>query len=164
VTGEAEAGKTYMLAAVAHEQVRCLVWSGVRTRRACRTWRTDRCRRWTPRADPPPADGYLLAVGSLSKAQLDAMVEEATVDCYNEDEQATGMFTLIEDNLAVPFSTEVLGVPVTVESVDLTDAGQIVAICTRDRARQAIPIVDLPLPTPPPEGAEWIDAYRHWQG
>lgn len=44
------------------------------------------------------------------------------------------------------------------------DAGQIVAICTRDRARQAIPIVDLSLPTPPLEGAEWIDAYRHWQG
>jgi Calcium binding len=102
-------------------------------------------------------------VGSLSKAQLDAMVDEATVDCYNEDEQTTGLFTLIEDNLAVPFATEVLGVPVTVESVDLTDSGQIVAICSRDQARQAIPIVDLPLPTPPPAGAEWIDAYRHWQ-
>jgi len=102
-------------------------------------------------------------VGSLSKAQLDAMVEEATVDCYNEDEQVTGLFTLIEDNLAVPFPTDVLGVPVTVESIDLTNGGQIVAICTRDQARQAIPIVDLPLPTPPPEGAEWIDAYRHWQ-
>jgi hypothetical protein len=91
------------------------------------------------------------------------MVEEATVDCYNEDEQVTGLLTLIEEHLAMPFSTEVLGVPVTVERVDLTDAGQIVAICTRDRARQAIPILDLSLPTPPPEGAEWIDAYCHWQ-
>jgi hypothetical protein len=35
------------------------------------------------------------------------MVEEATADCYNEDDQATGLFTLIEDNLAVPFPTEV---------------------------------------------------------
>jgi hypothetical protein len=25
-----------------------------------------------------------------------------------------------------------------------------------------IPILDLPLPTPPPGGAEWIEAYRHW--
>lgn len=102
-------------------------------------------------------------VGSLSKAQLDAMVEEATVDCYNEDEQVTGLFTLIEDNLAMPFPSEVLGAPVTVERLDLTDAGQIVAVCTRGRARQAIPLLDLPLPTPPPGGAEWIDAYRHWQ-
>jgi hypothetical protein len=33
------------------------------------------------------------------------MVEEATVDCYNEDEQATGLFTMIEENLEVPFET-----------------------------------------------------------
>jgi len=95
--------------------------------------------------------------------RLEAMVEEATVDCYNEDEQITGLFTLLEDNLVVPFQAEVLGVAVTVESVDLTASGHIVAICSRDRFRQTIPILDLPPPTPPPEGAEWIDdAYRHW--
>ncbi|MCA1672630.1 MAG: hypothetical protein LC799_10650 [Actinobacteria bacterium] len=31
-----------------------------------------------------------------------------------------------------------------------------------DQVRQVISILDLPLPTPPPEGAEWIDAYRYW--
>jgi hypothetical protein len=58
----------------------------------------------------------------------------------------------------------VLGVAVTVERVALTASGQIVAMCSRDGFRQAIPILELPLPTPPPEGAEWIDAYRHWHG
>ena len=29
-------------------------------------------------------------------------------------------------------------------------------------ATQRIPILDLPLPTPPPEGAQWIEAYRRW--
>ncbi len=90
------------------------------------------------------------------------MVEEATVDCYNEDEQITGLFTMLEDNLVVPFQAQLLGVAVTVESVDLTASGQIVAICSRDRVRQTIAILDLPLPTPPPAGAGWIDAYRHW--
>jgi hypothetical protein len=28
--------------------------------------------------------------------------------------------------------------------------------------RQAIEILDLPLPDPAPEGAPWIEAYRHW--
>jgi hypothetical protein len=56
----------------------------------------------------------------MSKAQLDAMVEEATVDCYNEAEQVTGLLTVIEDELTVPFKTRVLGVEVTVERVDLT--------------------------------------------
>lgn len=96
--------------------------------------------------------------------QLDAMVAQAMVDCYNEDEQATGLFTQLEDNLAVPFTTHVLGVPVTVESLDLMDTNQIVAICSRDQEQQAIPLVELPLPASPPEGAEWIDAYRHWLG
>ena len=94
--------------------------------------------------------------------QLDALVEEATVDCSNEDEQVTGLFTMIEDNLVLPFRTVVLGVGVAVENVDLTASGQILAVCSRDRVRQTIPILDLPLPTPLPEGAEWIDAYRHW--
>ena len=88
----------------------------------------------------------------------------ATVDCYNEEEQATGLFTTIEDNLTLPFETRVLGVSVTVTSVDLTDSNQIVAVCRRDGLRQTIPILDLPLPTPPPAGAEWIEAYRRWHG
>ncbi len=100
----------------------------------------------------------------MSKAQLDAMVEEATVDCYNEAEQVTGLLTAIEDELTVPFKTRVLGVEVTVERVDLSGEDQIVAICSREKLRQTIPLLDLPLPTPPPEGAQWIEAYRHWLG
>ena len=83
----------------------------------------------------------------MSKAQLDAMVEEATVDCYNEAEKVTGLLTVIEDELTVPFKTRVLGVEVTVERVDLTGEDQIVAICSREKLRQTIPLLDLPLPT-----------------
>ena len=99
-----------------------------------------------------------------SKARLDQMVEEAIVDCYNESEQVTGLYTMIENNLALPFETTVLGVPVTVERVDLTQRDEIVAVCRRTRVRQTVPIIDLPLPSPRPAGAEWIDAYRHWLG
>jgi len=82
----------------------------------------------------------------------------------NEAEQVTGLFTNLEEYLTVPFETTVLGVHVTVVNVDLTDHDQIVAICSRDDLSQAIPILDLPLPAPPPEGAEWIEAYRRWLG
>jgi hypothetical protein len=53
-------------------------------------------------------------------------------------------------------------VNVTVERVTLNDNDQIVAICSREGLRQTIPLLDLPLPTPPPAGAQWIEAYRHW--
>ena len=69
---------------------------------------------------------------------------------------------MIEDHLALPFDTEVLGVPVTVERIDLTEADEVVAICRRGRTRQRIAVLDLPLPIPPPDGAEWVEAYRYW--
>lgn len=70
---------------------------------------------------------------------------------------------MIQDNLAVPFETDVLGVPVQVTGVDFNDANEIVAICKRGAQVQRIPVVDLPLPKPPPEGVEWIEAYRFYQ-
>jgi len=100
--------------------------------------------------------------GSISKARPEELVEEATVDAYGECEQATGLFTMIEDHLALPFTTEVLGVEVTVVKVDLNDRDDVVAICKRGKERQSLSILDLPLPNPPPEGWEWIEAYRHW--
>ena len=95
---------------------------------------------------------------------LDQLIEEATTDAYNESERAGGFFAMIEESLALPFVTQVLGQDVTVTKVDITKRDQIVAICVRGKARQAILILELPLPVPRPEGAEWIDAYRRWYG
>jgi len=92
------------------------------------------------------------------------MVGEAIVDAYGESEQLVGLYTMIEDHLAVPFETTLLGIPVTVKAVDITERDEIVAICTRGRLRQAIPILDLVLPSPVPPGTEWIEAYRYWAG
>jgi len=99
---------------------------------------------------------------ALSKAEVRALVEEATVDCYDESEQVTGLYTMLEEALALPFRTDVLGVEVTVEKLDLTDADEIVVVCRREQVRQRISLLQLPLPDPPPDGWEWIEAYRYW--
>jgi len=112
-----------------------------------------------PREDSPT----LAVVKEPSAAELDALIDEATVDCYNEDEELAGFAVMIEDNLVMPFETTVLGVTVTVKKISRTESG-IVAICVRGKHRQAIPILDLPLPDPPPQGTEWIAAYRRWAG
>jgi hypothetical protein len=91
------------------------------------------------------------------------LIEEATADCYNEEEAIMGFLTMMQDDLVVPFPTEVLGVEVTVEGLELNAAGEIVAICSRGEYRQPIAVVDLPLPAETPEGADWIDAYRQWR-
>lgn len=99
----------------------------------------------------------------FSKAKLEKLIDEAVVDAYGEEEQVGGFFTMMEEHLALPFSANILGVDVVVEEVDMTRSGRIVAICRRDKIRQKIEILDLPLPTPAPAGAEWIAAYRLWR-
>jgi hypothetical protein len=99
----------------------------------------------------------------LSKARLEALIEEALVDAYGDEEQTGGFFTMIEEHLALPFSVSILGVEVNVEKVDMTRDGRIVAICRRGGVRQRIEILDLPLPKPVPAGAEWMAAYSHWR-
>jgi hypothetical protein len=54
-------------------------------------------------------------------------------------------------------------VTVTVQKIIETEPG-IVADCVRDGHHQAISVLDLPLPEPPPGGAPWIAAYRHRAG
>ncbi|HEY3650733.1 MAG TPA: hypothetical protein VGL33_22405 [Streptosporangiaceae bacterium] len=77
----------------------------------------------------------------LSDGELDALVEEATVDAYGDDEQLAGFAVMIEDNLEVPFETTVLGVTVTVQKVTQTESGRSAAVPPRrhDRIGATLP-------------------------
>ncbi len=99
---------------------------------------------------------------TLGKRQLEELIEEAIVDAYGESEQRVAFLAMLEDKLACPFAIEILGASAIVEGVDLNDAEDIVAICRRDKHKQMIPILNLPLPSPRPVGWEWIEAYRRW--
>jgi hypothetical protein len=99
----------------------------------------------------------------LSKSRLDELVEEALVDAYGESEQATAFYTMLENDLQLPFEAQILGVTATVESIDITDDDELVAVCRAGKTRQRISLSELPLPSPPPAGAEWIAAYRYWR-
>jgi hypothetical protein len=99
---------------------------------------------------------------AATSAHLDELIEEATIDCYDEEEQASGFFAVIEDNLALPFTTRILGVDASVAAVEMDNEGRIKALCERSGEQQRIDLIDLPLPSPPPSGAEWIAAYRRW--
>jgi hypothetical protein len=100
---------------------------------------------------------------ALSKIKLEALIEEAIVDAYGEDEKKVGLLTMIQEHLSLPFSMSILGVEAVVEKVDMTRDGRIVAVCRRDKAKQRFEILDPPLPKPAPAGAEWIAAYNYWR-
>jgi hypothetical protein len=70
---------------------------------------------------------------------------------------------MMENSLTLPFETEILGIKVVVEQIDMNQDNAIVAVCRNGSKRQKIPILDLPLRYPMLEGAEWIAAYRYWR-
>ncbi len=100
-----------------------MVYSGCLIRRAVRVTRLRHGR-----------DGRASAGGATvpgMSPDLDAPIAGATVDCYGYgygyDEQLTGLFALIDENLAILFGATALGVPVTVTEVEFAADGRIVA-------------------------------------
>ncbi len=116
----------------------------------------------TPRSSRVRTPAPRRAGRGPSRARLEQLIEEATVDCYNESEECTGLFTMIEEHLDIPFATTVLGIAVTVTAVDITDDDRIVAVCRHGHDLLRVALLDLPMPDPRPGGADWVDAYRHW--
>lgn len=104
---------------------------------------------------------YSGPVTDTPSAELDDLIADATIDAYDTSEQLMGFFNMIEEHLAVPFQTTILGLTVTVEGV-MYDESRFVAECVRGEHRQTIDLRDLPIPSPPPTGSQWIAAYCRW--
>src|SRR5262245_33793298 len=102
---------------------------------------------------------------ATDKARLQALIEEATVDCYNEDEQHMGFVVMIQDNLVCPCPARVIGEEV--EVVELRDREHglgVDAVCRYKGKDYRIDINSLEWPKEKPEGVEWVEAYRAWLG
>jgi len=102
---------------------------------------------------------------TAGKRDLDALIEEITVDCYGEDEELTGFLTYLEDALERPVEATVVGVPVTIVGVDCP-AGALrglVARCRRDGTAYEVSLFDVVLPRGS-ELARVLAAYRYWAG
>jgi hypothetical protein len=102
---------------------------------------------------------------TAGKQDLEALIEEITVDCYGEEEELIGFLTYLEDTLERPVEATVVGVPVTIVGMDCP-AGALrglVARCRRDGADYEVSLLDVV----PPRGsalAKVLAAYRHWAG
>jgi hypothetical protein len=101
---------------------------------------------------------------STDRERLHALIEEATVDCYNEEEEHTGLLTMIEDNVVCPFRAKVIGEEVEVTDFEWAKSGYgLKAVCNRKGKKHLVDITSLEWLDPRPEGFEWIEAYLAWR-
>ncbi|MHB1916975.1 MAG: calcium-binding protein [Thermoplasmata archaeon] len=95
------------------------------------------------------------------RADLDALIEEATVDCNDPSEQESGFYEMLDQNLRFPFLGKVVGEEVSVTGVDVEEAG-LVAVCARKGKKYRIALLSVDIPEDVP-GREWLDAYRKFR-
>jgi hypothetical protein len=97
------------------------------------------------------------------KARLRALIQEATVDCYNEGEEHQGFVCMLEENVVCPFAAKVIGEEVEVVELCGPQAGfGIDAVCRYKGKDYHIDVSSLEWPKKKPEGFEWIEAYQAW--
>jgi hypothetical protein len=99
-----------------------------------------------------------------SAARLEELIDEATIDCFGEDEEHTGLLTMIEEHVVCPFRAKVIGENVEVTGFQWPDSGHgLLAICRRTGNTHRVNIDSLEWIEPLPEGYEWIAAYQAWR-
>jgi hypothetical protein len=97
------------------------------------------------------------------QARLQELIEEATVDCYNEEEQYQGLLNMIEENVICPFQAKVIGEDIEVVELRAREAGfGIDAVCRYKGKDYKIDVNSLEWPKQKPTGYEWIEAYQLW--
>lgn len=97
-----------------------------------------------------------------SNAELDALIEEITVDAYDQDEQLMGFENAFDENTSFPCHGTVIGEEVEVLSVSrANNRHELIAACQRNGSRYQIALLDINL-DPDPDTSRLIAAYRRW--
>jgi hypothetical protein len=99
------------------------------------------------------------------RARLAALIDEAMVDAYDEEEQFMGMVYTLEEHLNFPFQAKVMGDVVEVVGIDdrRSDLRRgIMAKARKGGKEHAFPLSELEPLAPDETTAEWLEAYRYW--
>jgi Calcium binding len=98
------------------------------------------------------------------KADLDALIEEITVDAYDDDEQLMGFQNAFEEDANLPCRGQVVGEDVEVLSVSVGDhRRELIATCERAGRQYDIALLDIDLRADAAT-SRLIAAYKRWLG
>jgi hypothetical protein len=96
--------------------------------------------------------------------ELDALIDEITVDCHDEYEQLTGFENAFDEDGSFPCPATVVGETIEVLSVAADDdRRELIATCQRNGKRYEIALLDITIDGDPAT-SRLLAAYRRWNG
>lgn len=101
------------------------------------------------------------------ESRIRELLDEATIDCYGEEEEFSGVLVSLQDNLSFPMRATLAGAPVEVQGIDDQRSSLhrgIVAEVERDGKIYYVSLADLEFVKPDEASAEWLAMYRWWVG
>ena len=103
-------------------------------------------------------------MSKLSEEELDEMISEATVDCYDESEEFAGVLCTLQDSMAFPFEATALGEAVAVTGIDSRKSSRgrgIVAKVKKHGKLYTIGLGELEI-DPDSENTKWFQMFHYW--
>ena len=101
----------------------------------------------------------------LTDTRFHELLDEATIDCYGEEEEFSGVLCTLVDNLDFPLHATLAGAPVTVQALDegrSTRRRNIVVTIERGGETYHVSLADLVFVNPDDASAEWLEMVRRW--
>jgi hypothetical protein len=101
---------------------------------------------------------------SQADQELDNLIAEITIDCYDEDEVLQAFENAFDEDASFPLPGSVIG-----EDVEILSVGQgngrreLIATCKRDGQRHQVALLDVTI-NADPTTSQLIAAYRRWLG
>lgn len=106
--------------------------------------------------------GNKALLNNKDKILFEEIIEEATVDCYNEYEQISGWVCVLEENIPSPCKCLIGKEIASLEKIDTnSSSSEIFGIIKLNKTKIRIPIEDILLEDP--NSMKYIDAYRYWR-
>jgi hypothetical protein len=102
---------------------------------------------------------------NLDPDAIQAALEDAVVDAYDDDEQHAGLLTMVENELKFPFRARVLGEEVVVVGFEWPERDEfgLDLLCERKGVQQRVEARSVELLKPYPAGHLYLAAYLEWK-
>lgn len=100
-----------------------------------------------------------------AKEELDKMIEEATVDCYNEDEAFMGIVYYLADKMSFPFRAKWLDDVVEVIGIDDEESGfegEVLAEIRTKDDEHTVALDELESLPDDTENGKYFEMYKYW--